>query len=1052
MNNSTELALHGLNQAQLAAVESPANVVQILAPPGSGKTKTLTARVAYLIQHHEYKPWNILCLTFTIKSSREMKERLAKLLGNGVEAKLILGTFHSVCRRYLVSYGHLIGLSKGFGIADSSDSLSIIKRIVKRMHFTLDPKAAQARISNSKSKGKGYPELSAEAAKKKKNVDQQEFAQVFEAYEDQLDQANLLDYDDLLLRCSDLLRRYPSCVSNVEAVLVDEFQDTNVVQFELMSLFAAHQKRITTVGDPDQSIYGWRSAEIKNLGRMQTQYPDTLVIKLQDNYRSSGAILIAAQEVIEQDPSRPAKALMPTHCPGTSPVLRRLPSSDVEALWIVSEVKRTIGMTGGMLGYPDFAILLRSAALSRQIESAMGKAGIPYRMVGGQRFFDRVEIKILLDYLRVISQSTNNDAVARILNVPARGIGPTTVKALLEEAESRKLTFWSFIRDAVQGNVKTSTKVNKPAEKGLGAFINIILTAKRKLTDTLEPMSPQSLLYHIISKLSFQDYLKRHYEIDHEGRWANVEELIAQAGDYPIAQGSESLGIAESDLLNLPVVDGIAQSKGAAGEEMLSMFLANVALATELQRDDEDDEGQNPSQVTISTIHAAKGLEWPVVFIPAAYEGSIPHSRAEDTDEERRLLYVAMTRAQALLYISCPVKNSQREESKLSQFLDPKTVGHYLVKCGANLNSGVVSDIARILRRPCPLDKEILELSSTLETREDDLWPVDGSIDPELMVSKWDSKGNKSSLDFHQQANQWSKPRPEASQHHGSSAFSTFSKSSIIVGSTTTMDSISSFSVQSFGGFTSATSQLLHLEHVQQIDQPSVDHGASIAGAQRKVKSRKRKMEGEAQSSLTSLWGLTAKPTRTEEQSELLPYKRRSTLLELDESDVKPSMALPSIDPPPGSKACRMVSRGSSVRLREDEPVLARVPLAAVPENLAKHGPGRTSKPPGPIITTIGQDQPDDTYVFLTSSPAAPGTASMRRPETGAKGRPETSDGGEHVASCEDLRPAVTLHATSMVQLHTTQSSRKTLGVRRSMGGWNSKSGQGFSVPRKAQK
>lgn len=603
--------LHGLNDAQLAAVTSPANVIQILAPPGSGKTKTLTSRVAFLIKHHDYKPWNILCLTFSIKSSREMKERLAKLVGNGVGAKLILGTFHSVCRRYLVTYGHLIGIARDFGIADSSDSLSIIKRIVKRIQSNLDPRAAQARISSAKSKGTTFSQLSAEATKKK-NVDQEEFAQVFEAYEDQLDRANLLDYDDLLLRCCDLLRQHPSCVSNVEAVLVDEFQDTNVVQFDLMRLFAAQWKRITTVGDPDQSIYGWRSAEIKNLGRMQTQYPDTLVIKLQDNYRSSGAILLAAQEVIEQDTSRPAKALLPTHCPGASPVLRRLPSSDIEALWIVAEIKRTVAMTGGMLKFPDFAILLRSAALSRQIESAMGKAGLPYRMVGGQRFFDRAEIKILLDYMRVVSQPTNNDAVARILNVPPRGIGPTTVKALLEEAESRKLTLWSFIRDAVQGNIRASTKINKPAEKGLGAFINVILTAKRRLRDPLDPTSAPDLLHHIISKLSFQEYLKRNYEIDHEGRWANVEELIAQAADYPIPPVSEDLNTAEPDGADLPVVEGIAQSKGNIGEEMLSMFLANVALATELQKDEEAEEGQSHSQVTVSTIHAAKGLEWPV--------------------------------------------------------------------------------------------------------------------------------------------------------------------------------------------------------------------------------------------------------------------------------------------------------------------------------------------------------------------------------------------------------------------------------------------------------
>ncbi|KAI4242087.1 MAG: hypothetical protein L6R42_011104, partial [Xanthoria sp. 1 TBL-2021] len=473
----------------MAAVTSPADVVQILAPPGSGKTKTLTSRVAYLISHYNYKPWNILCLTFTIKSSREMKERLGKLIGNGMEAKLVLGTFHSVCRRYLVSYGHLIGVRKAFGIADSSDSLSIIKRILNRMRFTLDPKAAQSRISSCKSKGVSVAKLSDEASKKNK-VDQQEFAQVFEAYEDQLHQGNLLDYDDLLLRCCDLLRQYPMCVSNVEAVLIDEFQDTNLVQFDLMRLFAAQRKRVTTVGDPDQSIYGWRSAEIKNLARMQTQYPETLVIHLQDNYRSSGAILLAAQELIQQDESRPSKSLLPTHCPGTLPVLRRLPTSDAEASWIVTEISRMIGMTGGMLGHLDIAILLRSAALSRQIESAMGRAGIPYRMVGGQRFFDRVEIKILLDYLRVVSQPTNNDAIARVVNIPARSVGATTIKALLEEAETKEVTLWSLILDAIRGNIKTSTKINKPAEKGLGTFVQIILMAKQKLNDPLDPLSP----------------------------------------------------------------------------------------------------------------------------------------------------------------------------------------------------------------------------------------------------------------------------------------------------------------------------------------------------------------------------------------------------------------------------------------------------------------------------------------------------------------------------------------------------------------------------------
>jgi DNA helicase-2/ATP-dependent DNA helicase PcrA len=657
--------LEGLNAAQYTAVTSPSTVLQILAPPGSGKTKTLTSRVAYLLSHHGYKPWNILCLTFTIKSAREMKERVAKLIGDGMEARLILGTFHSVCRRYLVSYGHLIGIRKGFGIADSSDTASIIKRIIKRLNLNIEPRKAQSRISCSKSRGIGHAELAQQEAKKK-NVDHEEFARVFEAYEDQLEKSNLLDYDDLLLRCVDLLRQHPTCVSNVEVVLIDEFQDTNLVQFDLMRLFAAKKKSVTTVGDPDQSIYGWRSAEIKNLKRMQKQYPDTLVINLEDNYRSSGAIILAAREVIEQDESRVSRPLLPTHCPGTVPVLRRLLSAETEASWIISEIVRSIGMSGGLLAYSDFAILLRSASLSRTIESAMGKAGLPYRMVGGQRFFDRIEIKILLDYLRVVSQPENNDALVRIINVPPRGLGATTVKALLEEAEAKGRSLWTLARDAIQGHTIPKTRMSKTAEQRLSSLINIILTARRKMLETTTRFSPEELLKYIIKKLDLKAYLEKAHENDHEARWANVEELLAQASDNAITVDEESVDFGGGEEL-LPRIEGLEQTQGNMAEETLSKFLANVALATELQREDDLAEGETSNaRIIISTIHAAKGLEWPVVFIPSAYEGSLPHSRAEDTNEERRLLYVAMTRAQALLYMSCPTRNSQRGKDRLA--------------------------------------------------------------------------------------------------------------------------------------------------------------------------------------------------------------------------------------------------------------------------------------------------------------------------------------------------------------------------------------------------
>jgi DNA helicase-2/ATP-dependent DNA helicase PcrA len=386
--------LANLNPSQNAAVSSFADTLAILAGPGSGKTHTLTSRTAWLLAQG-LQPWNVIVATFTVKAAREMKERIGKLIGNGLESKLILGTFHSISRRYLARYGHLIEIRKDFGIADSADSLAIIKRIIKRHKFNIDPKVVRSRISGKKSRtSEEYaPKKSAE-----KSVEAQEFEICYAEYEEALKRSNLLDYDNLLLRCVDLLRQYPSCVTNVEAVLIDEFQDTNLVQFDLMRLFASQRKRITIVGDPDQSIYGFRAAETKNYKRMLRQYPDTVTIALEENYRSSGAILFTALNVIEQDNSRVAKSLMPTHTIGTRPVLRKLGNAHKEAEWIISEIQRCKGLMGDLLDLNDIAILLRSSALSRLIESALGKAGIAYRMVG-----------------QLLSPWLNNTSIASIL-------------------------------------------------------------------------------------------------------------------------------------------------------------------------------------------------------------------------------------------------------------------------------------------------------------------------------------------------------------------------------------------------------------------------------------------------------------------------------------------------------------------------------------------------------------------------------------------------------------------------------------------------------------
>lgn len=736
-----EPMLRGLNAAQRAAVTSKASVLQVLAPPGSGKTKTLTSRVAYLLAHGGFRPQNVICCTFTIKAAREMRERLRDLVGHDLESKLVLGTFHSICRRYLVTYGHLIGIPNSFGIADSDDSLGIIKRLQKKLKFGMEPRAARNKISHRKARGQRIDHVLKATGK---SAEAQEFATIFQEYETALETSNLLDYDDLLLRCVELLEKHPQCVSNIEALLIDEFQDTNNVQFELMKLLASAKQRVTIVGDPDQSIYGFRSAEIENLKRMQDYFPDTVVINLEENYRSSSAVLNLAQDVIEQDEERPSKKLKSTHCYGTLPVLRRVYNPHEEAAWIVSEIKRMTKMTGGCIEYADIAILLRSAFLSLLIEKGLANAGIPYKMVGGRRFFDRVEVRILLDYLRVVSHPDNNSALLSIINIPTRKVGDGTVAELNRAAESAKISLWSTVQKVLSGDMTLEKKLSKPAEQGLSDLVALIRKGQEKLK-TFEPtQAPGKLIELVANSLHFPEYLKKQYREDWEDRLENVQELLLQAKDVTL----QSLTAEDQ----LPEIDGVKQAQVEGAQEVLARFLANVALSTEVESDDEN---EVKSRITISTIHSAKGLEWPVVFVPAVYEGSIPHSRAEDTDEERRLLYVAITRAKALLYMTFPVMQSRSEsESILTQFL-PGSVDHRLKDVGPVFDDQVVQDVATILGRAMPSQEVLAKALVNLEENEsqfDDVWPADGgpkgpfinvyTDTPSFYVSKGQSLAN----------------------------------------------------------------------------------------------------------------------------------------------------------------------------------------------------------------------------------------------------------------------------------------------------------------------
>lgn len=709
--------LSTLNKAQCRAVTSTSSTIAILAGPGSGKTHTLASRVVWLIEHIGLRPCDIIVATFTVKAAREMKKRIGCALGNdGREKQLVLGTFHSIARRYIARYGRHINLDSKFGIADDSDVRAIIQRICKREKFTCDPAVAKAWISKEKTKGaqsehrenKGHKQL----------VELLQLHRCYDAYQDHLRISNLLDYDDLLVLSVQLLRKYPLCVSNVRAVLIDEYQDTNGIQYELMKLLAQKHSVITVVGDPDQSIYGWRSAEIRNLYRLLRDFPQTEEISLEENYRSSHHILHSALQVIQQDASRYPKLLIPARSRGTKPTLRRLVSQPVEAEWIVSEIKRIVAMTGGVLTHDDVVILLRSASLSRHLESALGKAGINYRMVGGFKFYERFEIKTIIEYLRVIYQPDNNDALVRIINVPKRGIGDATVKALLEEAESNKTTLWSLLLKHCRGSKRTKTVIRKETEAKLNLQVIRLVEGLQEYVarSTIDQaFNLAELIKKLIEKIGFKNYLKDTYSEQHDQRWANVEEFINLAAEF-----LRDLDKVDDELL--PEIEGVKQVEDA---DPLGRFLASVSLASDVQKDNESCEKGTSPKVTISTIHAAKGLEWPVVFVPAAYNGSIPHSRSDDTDEERRLLFVAMTRAQALLYISCPKQalGDTASEFELSPFLIP--IVSLFAKKGPSFDRHILEEIGRIIDRPVPSEKQILEKLAHRTIIDDDIFPID---------------------------------------------------------------------------------------------------------------------------------------------------------------------------------------------------------------------------------------------------------------------------------------------------------------------------------------
>jgi DNA helicase-2/ATP-dependent DNA helicase PcrA len=860
------------------------------------------------------------------------------------------------------------------------------QRSIKRLKSSIEVKAAQGRISRHKAHG-----LSPDALADRAKAEELELVDIYRDYESALAASNLLDYDDLLLRCGDLLRDHPECVSNVQAVLVDEFQDTNIIQYELMNLFAAKNRRITIVGDPDQSIYGFRSAEIQNLKRMQRRYSNTTVVLLEDNYRSAASILNAAQEVIEQDTSRPAKALQATHSFGTLPVLRRLPNPNAEAQWMVLEIKRCAAMTGGLLRMSDFAVLLRSASLSTQIETAFGRAGIPYKMVGGRKFFDRTEVKILLNYMRVVSHTGHSDALMNIVNVPPRRIGDETIKQLTSGAEKAKIPLWNFIKDVIQGRRSTEKKLQKAAEQGLCTLVNLIEASRQKLQECEDASAPRVLIEFIAERLSFQEYLIRTYPLDEDSRWANVRELMHQASEVAAFEEEEV-----DKEMDLPEIEGVQQQQAHSGEEALTRFLANVALATEITTKEESKEGDQPSEkVTISTIHAAKGLEWPVVFVPAVYNGSIPHSRAEVVEEERRLLYVAMTRAQALLYLSIPIRQPRLGEGEdgattLTPFLPPKLTKTRFRPTGPSLHEKVVYAIADILRRPRPSLDDMYKGLEFLPSTLDDRWTPEGEEDH----SKFDSTSTS-----HDASGEPNPKRRRSDMNQGAKSTTYMSSAGY------TMNNSTGFTIPTTvsSGFTSARDYIAAnpVPPAEPASKPPAGADAHAAGANKSnpFSSTGRK-DGLTQASISNFF---AGPGSSQKREPVLPSHPQ---------------------PPPSRRYEGVPSQNQRSGAR-----------SIVPVTLSSH-----RVQPRPLIPTRPTLEPTNpngyTWLAAPSKPTLkPARTSMTQEQSNnTSGGRAGADEVKPESSTRGFRPATTFHSTTMSMVQ--QAPRRTLGIRRSMNGW----------------
>ena len=606
--------LTGLNKEQQQAVQHTEGPLLILAGAGSGKTKVLTVRIAHLLAQG-VNPYEILAITFTNKAAKEMKSRVESLVGD-VANRIWLSTFHSFCAKFLrFELDNFLGYNSNFTIYDTSDSQAVIKAALKALN--LDDKyypvgAMIGAISDAKNKLL----FASDFRKQARDFYQQKVADVYEYYERELRKNNALDFDDLLLVAVKLLQSNEAVLDKYSKrfryVMIDEYQDTNHAQYLLAKLLASHWKNIAVVGDADQSIYAWRGADIQNILDFEKDYPNCTSIKLEQNYRSTKIILDAANAVIENNEGRPKKNLWTDKTEGAKIQHFTAQSEHEEAAFIGDTIAKKHDIHG--VPYGDMAILYRTNAQSRVLEEALIKRALPYTMVGGTKFYDRKEIKDVLAYLRVLYNPFDDLSLLRIINVPKRSIGATTVAKLQDYARANGTSlFMTLTQLHLVDTIKGKTK-EKLEEFGILIFTLVAEMEDKTVLDILES---------ILDRTGYLAQLEERTDPQDQARAENIGELLSVAKDF---QDTNPNGTVED-------------------------FLEQVALVNDV-----DSFEQEESKVTLMTLHAAKGLEFPIVFLGGLEEGLFPHSRTlmnpEEIEEERRLAYVGITRAEKELYIS----------------------------------------------------------------------------------------------------------------------------------------------------------------------------------------------------------------------------------------------------------------------------------------------------------------------------------------------------------------------------------------------------------------